>query len=185
MLGSGKSGDSDKVDGYHASTTRDSANTVPIRDANGYLQLKWINTNVTQEAVTGISNLFFEKNSDGYIRKVAPSNVSVGYATSAGSATNATNASYATELSNKGSGVGTIYYSDVTLKTTVGQSTVVGGVTFKTTAFSSGKVTGTVDKACIVAGTSAAGQGLQFCNAGGGFATDQNVTQIKLVALVR
>jgi len=34
----------DKLDGYHAESTRDTPNTIPVRDANGYLHLGWINT---------------------------------------------------------------------------------------------------------------------------------------------
>lgn len=67
------------------------ANTIPIRDSNGYVYFNYINTNVSQEnpsSYSGVSLLF--TGSDGWIRKSSPSNISVGYATSAGSATDST-----------------------------------------------------------------------------------------------
>ena len=60
-------------------------NTIPIRDNNGYVYFNYINTNVGQEnpsSYSGVSLLF--TGSDGWIRKSSPSNVSVGYADSAG-----------------------------------------------------------------------------------------------------
>lgn len=60
-------GDAGSVDGYSASTTRNSANTIPVRDSNGYLNLGWINT--TSGDTTGtLSRAFVETGNDGYIR---------------------------------------------------------------------------------------------------------------------
>jgi hypothetical protein len=67
--GSGSTLDADKLDGYHANTTRNSANTIPIRDGNGYLQLGWINT--TSGATTATLDRIYAS-SDGYIRYVTP-----------------------------------------------------------------------------------------------------------------
>jgi len=67
--GSGSGLDADLLDGYHASTTRNAPNTIPIRDANGYLQLGWINT--TSGATTSTIDRIYASN-DGYIRYVTP-----------------------------------------------------------------------------------------------------------------
>jgi len=67
--GVGSGLNADLLDGYHASTTRNAANTIPIRDANGYLQLGWINT--TSGATTSTINKIYASN-DGYIRYVTP-----------------------------------------------------------------------------------------------------------------
>ena len=61
--------DADKLDGYHLSTTRNLANTVPVRDANGYLQLGWINT--TSGATTATINKIYVSD-DNYIRYITP-----------------------------------------------------------------------------------------------------------------
>lgn len=67
--GSGSGLDADLLDGYHLSTTRNAANTVPVRDANGYLQLGWINT--TSGATTSTINKIYASNDD-YVRYVTP-----------------------------------------------------------------------------------------------------------------
>ena len=67
--GSGSGLDADLLDGYHASTTRNAANTIPIRDGNGYLHLGWINT--TSGATSSTINRIYASN-DGYIRYVTP-----------------------------------------------------------------------------------------------------------------
>jgi len=67
--GSGSGLDADKVDGYHASTSRTSANTIPIRNSSGYLEAGWINTTSGQTTVTP-SDVYVNTN-DGYIRKMA------------------------------------------------------------------------------------------------------------------
>ena len=61
--------DADMLDGYHLSTTRNSANTVPVRDGNGYLQLGWINT--TSGATTATINKIYVSD-DNYIRYITP-----------------------------------------------------------------------------------------------------------------
>jgi hypothetical protein len=66
--GSGSGLDADLLDGYHLSTTRNAANTVPVRDGNGYLQLGWINT--TSGATTSIDKIY--ASADNYIRYVTP-----------------------------------------------------------------------------------------------------------------
>lgn len=65
--------DADLLDGYHASTTRNSANTIPIRDGNGYLNLGWINT--TSGNTTGTITDFYVNTNDGYIRKATLAHV--------------------------------------------------------------------------------------------------------------
>jgi len=67
--GSGSGLDADLLDGYHLSTTRNAANTVPVRDANGYLQLGWINT--TSGATTSTINKIYASYDD-YVRYVTP-----------------------------------------------------------------------------------------------------------------
>ena len=91
-------GNADTVDGYHVSTTRNAASTIPVRDASGYLQLGWINT--TSGATTQTINKIYAS-TDDYIRYVTPATLisqlglittstigsqSVSYATSAGDA---------------------------------------------------------------------------------------------------
>lgn len=63
-------GNADTVDGKHASTTRNSANTIPVRDGNGYLNLGWINT--TSGNTTGTLSDIYVNTNDGYIRKATP-----------------------------------------------------------------------------------------------------------------
>ncbi len=67
--GSGSGLDADLLDGYHASTTRNSANTIPIRNSSGYLDLGWINT--TSGATTNTINKIYSSNDD-YLRYVTP-----------------------------------------------------------------------------------------------------------------
>ena len=68
--GSGSGLDADTLDGYHLSTTRNSANTVPVRDANGYLNLGWINT-TSGNTTSTLTDIYVNTN-DGYIRKATP-----------------------------------------------------------------------------------------------------------------
>ena len=67
--GTGSGLDADLLDGYHLSTTRNAANTVPVRDGNGYLQLGWINT--TSGVTTATINKIYVSN-DNYIRYITP-----------------------------------------------------------------------------------------------------------------
>lgn len=64
--GSGSGLDADKLDGYHASTTRNSANTIPIRNSSGYLDLGWINTTSGNTGSNSIDRVY--SSYDGYIR---------------------------------------------------------------------------------------------------------------------
>lgn len=80
--GSGSGLDADLLDGYHASTTRNSANTIPIRDANGYLQLGYINSNVGAES-SAASHYWYQSGSDGYFRPKTLANVKTEIVTSA------------------------------------------------------------------------------------------------------
>lgn len=59
----------DLLDGKHASTTRNSANTIPVRDGNGYLQLGWINT--TSGQTTSTINKIYASD-DNYVRYITP-----------------------------------------------------------------------------------------------------------------
>ena len=67
--GAGSGLNADLLDGYHLSTTRNAANTVPVRDGNGYLQLGWINT--TSGATTATINKIYVSD-DNYIRYITP-----------------------------------------------------------------------------------------------------------------
>jgi hypothetical protein len=67
--GSGSGLDADLLDGYHLSTTRNAANTVPVRDGNGYLQLGWINT--TSGSTTSTINKIYASYDD-YVRYITP-----------------------------------------------------------------------------------------------------------------
>lgn len=67
--GSGSGLNADLLDGYHLSTTRNAPNTVPVRDANGYLNLGWINT--TSGVTTNTINKIYASNDD-YMRYVTP-----------------------------------------------------------------------------------------------------------------
>lgn len=67
--GAGSGLDADTTDGYHVSTTRNAANTIPVRDGNGYLQVGWINS--TSGATTSTINKIYASNDD-YIRYVTP-----------------------------------------------------------------------------------------------------------------
>ena len=61
-------GNAGSVDGYSVSTTRDSANTIPVRDGNGYLQLGWINT--TSGTAGTINKIYCSQ--DDYVRYLTP-----------------------------------------------------------------------------------------------------------------
>ena len=83
--GSGSGLDADLLDGLHlnSSTRNNEANKVMRTDASGYANFGWINT--TSGIASGtISRIYCSH--DGYIRYLAPADVSVGYATSAGNA---------------------------------------------------------------------------------------------------
>jgi len=81
--GSGSGLDADLLDGYHASTTRNEAGTIPIRDGNGYLQLGWINTTSGSAGTTAPDRIYGSY--DGYIRYYTPANLKtvLGYLTTA------------------------------------------------------------------------------------------------------
>ena len=74
--GSGSGLDADLLDGYHASTTYNAANTVPIRDANGYLNLGYINTNIGTEALSHDWTKVYAS-TDNYIRPYGKSDFKV------------------------------------------------------------------------------------------------------------
>jgi hypothetical protein len=59
-------GNADTLDGYHANTSRSVANTIPVRDQYGYLQLGWINTTSGNTSSNGIDRVY--SSYDGYIR---------------------------------------------------------------------------------------------------------------------
>ena len=61
--------DADMLDGYHLSTVRNEANTVPVRDANGYANFGWINT--TSGLTTAVVNKIYVSD-DNYIRYITP-----------------------------------------------------------------------------------------------------------------
>jgi hypothetical protein len=69
--GSGSGLDADTLDGYHVSTTRNAANTVPIRDGSGYLNVGWINT-TSGNTTSGVNDIYINTG-DNYIRKASTS----------------------------------------------------------------------------------------------------------------
>ncbi|MDC6464972.1 tail fiber domain-containing protein, partial [bacterium] len=69
--GSSSGLDADLLDGYHLSTTRNAANTVPVRDASGYLQLGWINT-TSGSTTNTITKIYGTYSGDNYIRYFTP-----------------------------------------------------------------------------------------------------------------
>ena len=94
----GTASNADTLNGY-ASSDADVANTIGRRTAGGYFNAVIFHDNWTEENINSYSNpkIMFKGNGDGYIRNTSPSNVSVGYATSAGSASSA---GYATSAGN-------------------------------------------------------------------------------------
>ncbi len=121
----------DMLDGYHASASP-SANTVVLRDVNGYIQTGYINT--TAGVVnTGASNYFFEQSNDGYIRKKSLADVKTEIVTSAAVIAGLTYTPYnATNPGGYTSNVGTVTsVAAITLGTTGTDlsSTVAGGTT--------------------------------------------------------
>ena len=83
---------SDKVDGYHASTTANAANTIPVRDASGYLYLGWINTTSGSAGTTAPDRIYASY--DSFLRYYTPDNFKtvMGIYNSSTSATANTNA---------------------------------------------------------------------------------------------
>ena len=67
-------GNADTLDTYHASTTRNAANTIPVRDGNGYLQVGWINT-TSGQASSGTALNKFYASYDDYMRYTPAGNV--------------------------------------------------------------------------------------------------------------
>jgi hypothetical protein len=65
-------GNADTTDGYHVSTTATAANTIPVRDGNGYLNLGWINTISGDAGTTAIDRIY--ASNDAYIRYYTPAN---------------------------------------------------------------------------------------------------------------
>jgi hypothetical protein len=63
----------DMADGLHVHAGRNNeANKIVRTDGSGYVQTGYINTSVGTEDTLSCSRLFFEYNSDGYIRKLTP-----------------------------------------------------------------------------------------------------------------
>ena len=60
-------GNAGSVDGFSATQTRDTANTIPVRNSSGYLDLGWINT--TSGDTSGTLSRIYVDTGDGYIRK--------------------------------------------------------------------------------------------------------------------
>ena len=64
-------GNADTIDGFHASQTRDSANTCVVRDANGYTQLGYINSDTPDDENPSISQVIVTNGSDDYYRRAS------------------------------------------------------------------------------------------------------------------
>jgi hypothetical protein len=65
-------GNADTTDGYHVSTTAGAANTIPVRDSNGYLSLGWVNTTSGDAGTAAIDRVYASY--DGWIRYYTPTN---------------------------------------------------------------------------------------------------------------
>ena len=72
--GSGSGLAADTLDGYHASTSRSSANTIPIRNSSGYMDLGWINT-TSGSTTNTITKVYATYGSDAYIRYCTPNHL--------------------------------------------------------------------------------------------------------------
>ncbi|MCH7759191.1 hypothetical protein IID20_02455, partial [Patescibacteria group bacterium] len=70
--GSGSGINADLLDGYGASTTRNSANTIPVRNSSGYLNLGWINTTSGSAGTSTPTRIYGSY--DDYIRYYTPAN---------------------------------------------------------------------------------------------------------------
>jgi hypothetical protein len=64
--------DAATLGGYPVSTTAGAANTIPVRDANGYLYLGWINTVSGDRGTTAPTRIY--ASNDGFIRYYTPDN---------------------------------------------------------------------------------------------------------------
>lgn len=86
----GTADNADMVDGYHASESAQGS-TVGVRDANGYFNARIFHDDWGEENINTFSNpkIMFKETNDGYIRNTDPSNVKVGAASSADTATTA------------------------------------------------------------------------------------------------
>ncbi|GAB1351312.1 hypothetical protein MASR1M12_00420 [Erysipelotrichia bacterium] len=84
--GSGSGLDADLLDGYHVSTTAGAANSIPVRDANGYLYLGWINTTSGDRGTTAPTRIY--ASDDSFVRYYTPANfktvMGLNYGTAAG-----------------------------------------------------------------------------------------------------
>lgn len=64
-------GNSDTVDGFHASQSAGSKSTCVVTDANGYTNLNYINSNTGNNENPGISQIIVTNGSDNYYRKAS------------------------------------------------------------------------------------------------------------------
>ena len=64
-------GNSDTVDGFHASQTAGSKKTCVVTDANGYTNLNYINSNTGNSENPSISQVIVTNGSDNYYRKAS------------------------------------------------------------------------------------------------------------------
>jgi hypothetical protein len=66
--GPGSGLNADLLDGFNVSSTAGAASTIPLRDAQGYLNLGWINT-ISGATTTAATDYFVNTANDGFIRK--------------------------------------------------------------------------------------------------------------------
>lgn len=71
--GTGSGLDADLLEGYHASQTVGAANTIVVRNSNGYIMNTWFNSN--RAAETSAAESYIYDSGDGYLRKKTLANV--------------------------------------------------------------------------------------------------------------